>query len=177
MKFCSSCGSDRIAYEIPAGDQRARFVCKACGEIHYQNPRVICGTLPVWEGKVLLCKRAIEPRYGFWTLPAGFMENGETVEEGALRETQEEANATIVRPQLLAVLSVPAINQVHMMFWGAMPNSSFSPTPESLEVQLFGEQEIPWSKVAFRTVKTTLEHYFRCRRTGQYPVLVEQIVR
>jgi ADP-ribose pyrophosphatase YjhB (NUDIX family) len=145
--------------------------------VHYQNPRVICGTLPVWDGKVLLCKRAIEPRYGYWTLPAGFMENGETVEEGALRETHEEAMTRITAPQLLTVLSVPAINQVHMMFWGHMPEGSFATTPESLEVRLFEEPEIPWSEIAFRTVKTTLEHYFLCRRNGQFPVLVDHIVR
>ncbi len=177
MKFCSSCGSGAIVFEVPEGDNRARFTCKACGEIHYQNPRVICGTLPVWEDKVLLCKRAIEPRLGYWTLPAGFMENGESVVEGALRETHEEALATVNAPQLLAVLSVPAIHQVHMMFWGAMPSPTFGITPESLEVQLFAQHEIPTSEIAFRTVKTTLDHYFTCRAEGKFPVLVQTIVR
>ncbi len=177
MKYCSTCGADSIALEVPRGDNRTRYACKACGEIHYQNPRVICGTLPVWGEKVLLCKRAIEPRYGKWTLPAGFMENGETVEAGALRETHEEAVATVLAPQLLSVISVPAINQVHVMFWGALPEAKFSVTSESLEVQLFAEHEIPWSEIAFGTVKLTLEHYFACRKTGQFPVRVADIFR
>ena len=177
MKFCSLCGSDRIVFEMPEGDQRLRYVCKACGEVHYQNPKIVCGTLPVWEGKVLLCKRGIEPRFGKWTLPAGFMENGESVPEGALRETAEEALTAIRNPQLLSVLSVPAISQVHMMFWGEMPEQKFGTTPESTEVALFAEEDIPWDDIAFRTVSTTLKHFFKCRQQGGYPLLVETLVR
>jgi ADP-ribose pyrophosphatase YjhB (NUDIX family) len=175
MKFCPNCGVSPVAHEVPEGDNRLRHICRACGEIHYSNPKIVCGTLPVWQGKVLLCKRAIEPRYGKWTLPAGFMENGESVLDGALRETHEEALTRVNAPQLLTVLSVPMINQVHMMFWGEMPSHDFGVTPESLAVQLFTEDEIPWDEIAFRTVKTTLEHYFACRRAGDYTLHVSTI--
>ncbi len=177
MKFCSHCGSGRIQFETPEGDQRARYVCKACGEVHYQNPKIVCGTVPIWQGKVLLCKRGIEPRFGKWTLPAGFMENGESVPEGALRETTEEALAVVLSPQLLTVLSVPAISQVHMMFWGELPAAQFGTTPESTEVALFAEEEIPWEDLAFGTVSTTLKHYFACRRAGNFSLLVDTLVR
>ena len=152
-------------------------MCKACGEVHYQNPKIVCGTVPIWQGKVLLCKRGIEPRFGKWTLPAGFMENGESVPEGALRETAEEALTTVNNPQLLSVLSVPAISQVHMMFLGELSTPQFGTTPESTEVALFAEVEIPWDDIAFRTVSTTLKHYFQCRSTGNYPLLVDTLVR
>jgi ADP-ribose pyrophosphatase YjhB (NUDIX family) len=176
MKFCSVCGSDRIAFEMPEGDQRLRYICKACGEVHYQNPKIVCGTVPIWQGKVLLCKRGIEPRFGKWTLPAGFMENGESVPDGALRETAEEALTSVNAPQLLTVLSVPQINQVHMMFWGELPALEFGVTPESTQVELFAEEEIPWNEIAFRTVSTTLKHFFKCRKDGHYSLLVDSIL-
>ncbi|MBL8310785.1 MAG: NUDIX hydrolase [Burkholderiales bacterium] len=168
MKFCSACGSAEIALRIPEGDHRERYVCEHCGIVHYQNPLIVCGVVPVFEDRVMLCRRGIEPRYGKWTLPAGFMENGESVEEGALRELAEEACATVALGPLLTVLSVPYISQVHMMYLGDMAEPKFATTPESTEIRLFREDEIPWQELAFRTVKATLAHYFECRARGDY---------
>lgn len=171
MKFCSSCGS-QVALRIPQGDNRERFVCtnNACGTIHYQNPRIIAGCLPTFQDKVLLCKRAIEPRYGLWTLPAGFMENGETTEEGALRESWEEAKATLVVDQLYSLFNLPYINQVYFFYKGELSNTDFGPGEESLEVALFAEDEIPWEELAFPVVTKTLEYYFHDRKTGEFPL-------
>ena len=168
MKFCSTCGSAAIALIIPDGDQRERYVCPACGTVHYSNPKIVCGVVPIFEDKVMLCLRGIEPRLGKWTLPAGFMENGETVEEGAVRELFEEAVATVTLGPLLTVLSVPYISQVHMMYLGEMSEPKFATTPESTEIRLFTEAEILWPQIAFRTVKMALEHYFECRRSGEF---------
>lgn len=168
MKFCSVCGSADIALTVPEGDQRSRYVCPSCGTVHYSNPKIVCGVVPVFEDKVMLCLRGIEPRKGKWTLPAGFMENEETVEEGAQRELYEEAVSTVALGPLLTVISVPHISQVHMMYLGTMVEPKFAVTPESTEIKLFTEAEIPWGELAFRTVKTALEHYFECRRTGEF---------
>ena len=168
MKFCSVCGSADIALTVPEGDQRSRYVCPSCGTVHYSNPKIVCGVVPVFEDKVMLCLRGIEPRKGKWTLPAGFMENEETVEEGAQRELYEEAVSTVALGPLLTVISVPHISQVHMMYLGTMVEPKFAVTPESTEIRLFTEAEIPWGELAFRTVKTALEHYFECRRTGEF---------
>ena len=168
MKFCSACGSADIALITPAGDHRERYVCPACATVHYENPKIVCGVIPVFADKVMLCRRGIEPRFGKWTLPAGFMENGETVEEGAERELYEEAVATVSLGPLLTVLSVPYISQVHMMYLGTMSEAKYATTPESTEIALFSEQDIPWKELAFRTVKTALEHYFECRRNGEF---------
>lgn len=170
MKFCSNCGSASIGLSIPDGDHRERYVCAACATIHYKNPLIVCGVVPVYGDRVMLCRRGIEPRYGKWTLPAGFMENGETVEEGAQRELLEEAAATVELGPLLTVLSVPYISQVHMMYLGTMAEPKYAITPESTEIELFTEEQIPWKELAFRTVKAALEHYFECRRTGQFSV-------
>ena len=168
MKFCSVCGSADIALTVPEGDQRSRYVCPSCGTVHYSNPKIVCGVVPVFEDKVMLCLRGIEPRKGKWTLPAGFMENEETVEEGAQRELYEEAVSTVALGPLLTVISVPHISQVHMMYLGTMVEPKFAVTPESTEIKLFTEAEIPWGELAFRTVKTALEHYFECRRKGEF---------
>ena len=168
MKFCSVCGSADIALTVPEGDQRSRYVCPSCGTVHYSNPKIVCGVVPVFEDKVMLCLRGIEPRKGKWTLPAGFMENEETVEEGAQRELYEEAVSTVALGPLLTVISVPHISQVHMMYLGTMAEPKFAVTPESTEIKLFTEAEIPWGELAFRTVKTALEHFFECRRTGEF---------
>ncbi len=173
MKFCSVCGSADIALTVPEGDQRERYVCPACGTVHYSNPKIVCGVVPVFGDKVMLCRRGIEPRLGKWTLPAGFMENNETVEEGAQRELFEEAVSTVVLGPLLTVLSVPYISQVHMMYLGtlhvdAVGEPKFALTPESTEIALFTEADIPWKDLAFRTVKGALEHYFECRKTGEF---------
>lgn len=175
MKFCSHCGQANKKI-IPSGDNRERFVCSSCDTIHYQNPRIIAGCLPVYGEQVLLCKRAIEPRLGMWTLPAGFMENGETTEEGALRESQEEANANIALDGLYALYSLPQINQVHMFYRGQLQDLNFSAGPESLEVKLFDEADIPWDDLAFAVVSKTLKHFFEDRRNDEFPLHHEDLI-
>lgn len=167
MKFCSVCGAP-VEMRLPPDDNRSRHVCTACGEIHYQNPKLIVGAIPEWQGKILLCRRAIEPRHGLWTLPAGFMENGETTVEAAARETLEEANAQVDIGELYTLYNLAYINQVHLLFRARLLNLDFSPGVESLEVQLFAEEDIPWDTLAFRPVRFTLQHYFADRKTGDF---------
>ncbi len=167
MKFCSLCGGT-LELRVPADDNRERHVCVSCGEIHYQNPKMIVGAIPDYQGRILLCRRAIEPRYGLWTLPAGFMENGETTTEAAARETLEEANASVDIGELYSLYNVPYINQVHMLYRATLCLPDYSPGTESLEVKLFTEREIPWTELAFRPVKLTLEHYFSDRVSGDF---------
>ena len=174
MKFCSECGHE-VEQKIPEGDDRLRHVCLRCDTIHYQNPRIIVGTLPVYEDKVLLCRRAIEPRKGLWTLPAGFMENAETTVEGALRETWEEARAKLQNEQLYRMYDLPHINQVYMFYRAELPRPEFASGPESLDVQLFTEQEIPWDDIAFRVVTATLSDYFADRVDKQFDVKISKI--
>jgi ADP-ribose pyrophosphatase YjhB (NUDIX family) len=166
MKFCSECAHP-VTVAIPEGDNRPRFVCTHCGTIHYQNPKMVIGSIPVWEQdgelKVLLCKRAIEPRYGYWTLPAGFMENGETTSAAAARETEEEAGANIELGNLFTLLNVVHVHQVHMFYLARLVDLDFAPGIESLDVQLFSEAEIPWADLAFPTIRTTLELFFADR--------------
>jgi ADP-ribose pyrophosphatase YjhB (NUDIX family) len=163
MKFCSSCASP-IVIQIPADDTRERHVCPACGAIHYQNPKMVVGSIPIWQAddgvKILLCKRAIEPRYGYWTLPAGFMENSETTSQGAQRETQEEAGANVLLHELFSILNVPHVNQVHLFYRATLLDINYQAGTESLEVQLFAEHEIPWNEIAFPTVSHTLKFFF-----------------
>lgn len=166
MKFCSDCGHP-VQYSVPEGDNRKRAICSQCTTIHYQNPRIIAGTLPVFENKILLCKRAIEPRLGYWTLPAGFMEESESLEEGAARETLEEAGIKITCGQLLTSISVPFISQVHIFFYTEMESAKHADrTTESLEVALFDFNDIPWDEIAFPTVKKTIEHFLEDRKSG-----------
>ena len=167
LKHCSNCGTlmDKL---VPPGDGRERMVCPACGAIHYENPKVVVGCLPVWEDKLLLCKRAIEPRYGYWTLPAGFMENGETTAEGAQRETLEEAGALVGNLKPFALLDVPSVHQVHMFYLAEMSSPEFSSGEESLDVRLYAEHEIPWDDLAFYTVIETLKHYYADRKAGSF---------
>ena len=174
MKFCSACGAS-VDYKVPEDDSRERAVCSNCGAIHYQNPKVITGTLPIWKDQVLLCKRAIEPRRGYWTLPAGFMENGETAETGGARETMEEANAAVENPSLYTVFSLPHISQVYMFFKADLVGPTYSSGSESLEVALFLEHEIPWDELAFPVVNKTLEHYFADRANNAFPVHYENL--
>jgi len=166
MKFCSECAHP-VTVAIPEGDNRPRYVCTHCGTIHYQNPKMVIGSIPVWEQdgelKVLLCKRAIEPRYGYWTLPAGFMENGETTSAAAARETEEEAGANVELGNLFTLLNVVHVHQVHMFYLARLVDLDFAPGIESLDVQLFSEAEIPWSDLAFPTIRTTLELFFADR--------------
>jgi ADP-ribose pyrophosphatase YjhB (NUDIX family) len=165
MNFCSACGSP-VSLRNPEGDHLARYVCDVCGVVHYQNPKLIVGCVPEHQGRILLCRRAIEPRLGFWTIPAGFMENGETTQEGARRESFEEAQAHVEIGSLLAVVHVLHADQVHVMFRAKLPEPKFGPAPESLEVGLFTEDEIPWSDIAFRSVDFALRRYFDDRRLG-----------
>ena len=167
MRFCSLCGAS-VELRLPPDDNRTRYVCISCGEVHYQNPKLIVGAIPEWEDKILLCRRAIEPRHGLWTLPAGFMENAETTVDAAARETLEEANAQVDIGELYTLYNLPYINQVHLLFRARLLNLDFSPGTESLEVQLFSEEEIPWDTLAFRPVHLTLQHYFADRKSGDF---------
>ena len=177
VRFCSACGSDRIEHRIPEGDNLPRNVCATCGTIHYQNPKIVVGCLPEWEDQILLCKRAIEPRLGLWTLPAGFLENGETVVAGAIRETLEEASARVVVGDLYTMISLPQISQVYMMFRAQLVDLGFGPGPESLEVRLFREDEIPWEEIAFRTIGRTLRNFFLDRKLGVFRTRVSVLER
>ena len=167
MNFCSHCGGP-VALCVPRGDTVPRYVCPACASIHYQNPKMVVGTIPEWEDKILLCRRAIQPKHGLWTLPAGFMENGETTAEGAARETWEEALAQVEMGALYTLYNLPHINQVYLLFRAKLLNLNFGPGTESLEVALFDEADIPWDALAFRTVEATLRAYFNDRRAGKF---------
>ncbi|MGD9773245.1 NUDIX hydrolase [Diaphorobacter sp.] len=167
-KHCRECGT-AVAYRLPDdGDTRERAVCPACGTIHYENPLVVVGTVPVLDDRVLLCKRNIEPRRGKWTLPAGFMELNETTSEGAARETDEEAGAQIQMGPLFSLLNVPQVGQVHIFYLATLLSDRFDPGHETMEARLFTEEEIPWDELSFRTVKHTLERFFADRRAGRF---------
>ena len=174
MKFCSNCGST-VELRIPAGDSLPRHTCASCGSIHYLNPKIIVGAIPEWEGRVLLCRRAIEPRHGFWTLPAGFMENAETTAQAAARETLEEACARIEVGDMFTLINVPHISQVHIVYRARLLDLDFRPGEESLDVALFAEDEIPWDEIAFRTIALTLRRYFDDRRLGAFDFHVEDL--
>ena len=165
IKYCSACAAV-VAYRVPEGDSLPRAVCDACGTIHYENPKIVVGCLPVYGDRILMCKRAIEPRYGLWTLPAGFMENDESATQGAMREAMEEANARVEIDDLYTVYSIPHISQVYMMFLAKLVDPDISPGAESLEVKLATAEEIPWDQLAFAMVRLTLKHYLEDRKTG-----------
>jgi ADP-ribose pyrophosphatase YjhB (NUDIX family) len=168
IKHCKNCGT-AVVYRVPDdGDTKERAVCPACQTIHYENPLNVVGTVPHWGDKVLLCKRNIEPRFGKWTLPAGFMELGESTADGAARETVEEAGAQFEMEELFTVMSVIQVGQVHMYYRARLLSDVFNPGTETQEARLFAEAEIPWDEIAFRTVAHTLKHYFADRRTGQF---------
>lgn len=175
MNFCSHCGAP-VRLLIPPGDNLPRYVCERCGTIHYQNPKLVIGALPEWDDRVLLCRRAIEPRYGRWTLPAGFMENDETTAQAAVRETLEEAGARIEIGKLFTLINVPHINQVHLVYRARLLDLEFAPGDESLEVALFEERDIPWQEIAFRSIGMTLRHFFADRSQGRYDFHVGDIV-
>lgn len=158
MKYCSHCAQP-VTIKIPSGDNRLRFVCQSCGVIHYQNPKIVTGCIPTWQDKLLICKRAIEPRYGLWTLPAGFMENQETVPEAAMRETWEEARARVHQLSLFAMFNIPHLNQVYILFHANMVSADFAAGEESLEVKLIDLSDIPWQDLAFPVIRRTLELY------------------
>ena len=169
MNFCSECGKT-VVHRIPEGDNLPRFICEHCDIIHYQNPKLVVGCLPVWNEQVLLCKRAIEPSYGLWTLPAGFMENQESLEEAALRESREEANANLEIENIYSVISLPHINQIYILYRAKLLDLDFYAGIESLEVQLFNEEDIPWDQLAFKTIERTLKCYFEDRKQSVFPV-------
>ena len=162
---------------MPPGDSLPRYVCDACGEIHYQNPKLVVGAVAEHAGRVLLCRRAIEPRYGYWTLPAGFMENDETAGQAALRETLEEAGARIALDAPFSMISVPRVNQVHLFYRARVLDLEFQPGEESLEVALVEESRVPWKEIAFRTVGLTLRHWFADRGKGAFAFHAEDIVQ
>ena len=167
MKYCAECGA-AVEFRIPVGDSLPRHVCGQCATIHYLNPKLVVGCVGEWQGRILLCRRAIEPRLGLWTLPAGFMENGESTTQAALRETFEEACARIEIDDLFALINVPYINQVHLFYRGRLLDTDFAAGSESLETALFSEQDIPWQDLAFRSVARCLKAYFADRRSGQF---------
>ncbi|MFA7553004.1 MAG: NUDIX hydrolase [Spongiibacteraceae bacterium] len=169
MKYCSDCGQS-VQKIIPEGDNRLRYVCSSCDTIHYQNPRVIVGTIPVCGEQVLLCRRAIEPRKGFWTVPAGFMENGESTLEGAVRETWEEARAKVTNAMFYRLFDLPYIDQVYIFYRADLQDKQYAAGPESLEVVLFHEHEIPWDEIAFPVVVDVLKELFEDRKGGEFPV-------
>jgi ADP-ribose pyrophosphatase YjhB (NUDIX family) len=176
MKYCSHCG-EAVSVRVPKGDNLPRHVCDACGIVHYQNPKVVVGCIPEWEDRILLCRRAIEPRYGLWTLPAGFMENGETVQQGAARETLEEACARVSVGDLYALFNLPHINQIYMLFRARLMDLDFGPGDESLEVMLMREAQIPWHEIAFPVITESLKLYWKDRAAGRFPLRCGDIER
>ena len=169
IKHCKVCGGAAV-YAVPADDNRERATCTVCATIHYENPINVVGTVPHWDDQVLLCRRNIEPRHGFWTLPAGFMEMGESTAEGAVRETIEEAGAHIELQELFTVLNVVRVGQLHLYYRARLLDTEFDPGPETIEARLFREDEVPWDELAFRTVRETLKRYFEDRRLGQFNI-------
>lgn len=175
IKFCTHCGN-RVTLTIPEGDNRQRHVCPHCDEIQYQNPKIITGCIPIWEDRILLCKRAIEPRKGYWTIPAGFLENGESIEQGSARETREEACAEVVDQHLYQIYNIPRIAQVYTLFRGQLRGpEGFGVGQESLEVKLVEEQAIPWDDIAFKVIRCTLERFFSERQSGAFSFMVDNI--
>lgn len=176
MNFCSNCG-DEVSLIIPDGDNRHRHVCAGCQTIHYENPKIVTGCIAQWQDQILLCKRAIEPRHGLWTLPAGFMENGETNMQGAARETAEEANAQVDNMQLFCVFSIAHISQVYTMYRGDLIAGEASPGIESLEVALVKESDVPWKNIAFHVVAETLKLYYQDKKQGVFKTHYGDIIK
>ncbi len=166
MNFCPKCGAP-VAQRVPDGDHLPRSVCTACGTVHYDNPKLVAGCVPEFEGRILLCRRAIEPRRGYWTIPAGFMENGETLQQAAARECQEEALARVVIGDLCAIVHVLHARQVHVMFRARLADPSFGVGVESLEAKLCEERDLPWPDIAFQSVAFTLQSWLQDRAAGR----------
>lgn len=176
MKRCSDCGGD-LTFAIPAKDDRPRFICPACGAIHYENPKMVVGSIPEHEGRILLCRRAIDPRLGTWTLPAGYLENGETVHACAEREAYEEARVRLIELTPYLLFNICHINQLYLMFRGRLADLNFSAGSESLEVRLFSESEIPWNELSFAAIAETLRHYFQDRASGRFSFGIFDILK
>jgi ADP-ribose pyrophosphatase YjhB (NUDIX family) len=164
-RYCSHCGQP-TAFVIPEGDHLPRHVCQACGIVHYENPRIVVGCVAEHAGQILICRRAIEPRRGYWTIPAGFMENAETLEAGAARECHEEALARVSIDSLLAVINIPEAHQVHIFFRASLLDGTFGAGPESLESKLVTAGQIPWEEIAFPSTRYALEQYLADRAAG-----------
>lgn len=175
MKFCNQCGAG-VELRTPPGESVERHVCPRCGTIHYVNPKLVIGAVAEWQGDILLCRRAIEPCYGLWTLPAGFMEVGESTRQAALRETHEEACARIAIDDLFALINIPHIDQVHLFYRGRLLAPDFGAGSESLETALFAEADIPWPELAFRSVALCLSKYFADRRRGRFSLHEEDLL-
>lgn len=167
VKFCTACGSP-TEFKIPKDDDHVRSVCTNCGMVHYGNPKMVVGCIPELNGEILLCKRNIEPQRGWWTLPAGYLENGESVQDGAARETREETRANVKTIVPYRLFNIVSVHQIYFMFRAELTSSKFGPTSESIEVKLFHENDIPWNEIAFKSIKKTLEHYFEDRRSGKF---------
>ena len=174
MKFCPNCGQP-VEVRIPAGDNLPRHVCPACAAVHYHNPKIVVGCVPEHDGRILLCRRAIEPRLGYWTVPAGFMENDETMQQGAARESWEEALAKVEIGSPLAIVHVLHAQQVHVMFRARLAAPGYGVGAESLEVELCRPEDIPWKDIAFRTVGLTLRHWFADRARGTFGFHAEDL--
>jgi len=176
VNYCSACG-EKVSLVVPEGDNRQRFVCGSCEMIHYENPKIVTGCIAEWQDKILLCKRAIEPRHGLWTLPAGFMENAETNLQGAARETAEEANAKVDNMKLFCVFSIAHINQVYTMYRGDLVEGLASPGSESLEVELVTEEEVPWQNIAFQVISETLKLYYQDKKKDNFVMHYGDIIK
>ncbi len=176
MNFCSHCGA-RVVLQVPRGDDRPRHICNACGRIYYENPKLVVGCIPEWEDKILMCRRDIEPRKGKWTLPAGYLENGETVMDGARRETLEEAGAVVTEMKPYLLFDIVHVNQLYLMFRARMQKPEFRATAESAEVVLMRREEIPWEAIAFGAIESTLRHYFADREKACFPFRIRQITK
>lgn len=161
MNFCNNCGHSPLEHKQPEGDNRARYICSSCGMVHYQNPKIVCGCLAFYEGKILLGKRGIEPRKGKWNFPAGFMENGETVKEGAAREVWEEVQAKVNIRHLHTVYNILHVNQVYLLFVAELTEPIFGAGDETSDVRLFAMDEIPWDDLAFHSNVFALEQYIK----------------
>ena len=176
MKFCSNCAAP-VAKRVPPGDSLPRWVCDQCGDIHYQNPKLVVGTIAEQDGRILLCRRAIEPRYGYWTLPAGYMENDESTGQAAERETREEAGAKIELGEPFSMISIPYVNQVHLFYRARLLELDFRPGDETLEVAMVEEAQVPWKELAFRTVSMTLKQWYADRRSGAFGFHAPEIAK
>jgi ADP-ribose pyrophosphatase YjhB (NUDIX family) len=174
MNYCSNCG-EKVVLKVPADDNRPRYVCTSCNTVHYQNPRMVVGTIPIWKDQVLLCRRNIEPRKGFWTLPAGFLENGETLADGALRETLEETGSTVVDLVPYVMVDIVYVQQIYLMFRASLREKDFHPTKESSEIQLFRKENIPWDQIAFKVIEKTLYYFFKDRSLGSFDFRTDKI--
>lgn len=174
IKYCCRCAA-RMEHKIPRGDDKSRPVCPACEFVHYQNPKMVVGCIPEWGNDILLCRRNIEPQSGMWTLPAGYLENGETVQQGALRETAEETGTTVFLIEPFVMYNIVFVNQIYFLFRAALKDTRFHPTPESSEVELFAEKDIPWDLLAFPVIEQTLSRYFRDRPKGTFSFRIDEI--